>query len=403
MREGWSAEDNDAADEFIAHAPAIRAERAAAAREGREPNLIALLNSWGGVTIAYRRRLIDAPSYTLNHEEVSKALEEGIRFAECLSPEAVEVDAYGHAAALHLKKHAFDPATKDVGDRRAGALAGAIDSGRGGNAAQYRARRARIRTMCSLDGKWFQAVDEEGDAVKPETVAKPKTSRVLMSLRPDGRGISFFGDLHPSFAGNVVKAMASAKQGHPVVTRMLSQRGLRSGPRRAALLETLNDELRAVRAGSGSPDAQHRGSGGASSAWPRARFKPGQFYRLQNFESLAPARERRQKRTSRRRLSGDGRPRADRRFGGSRTRVCSRPSCLKWAARPICARCSKPGEPVILMGPTGTPTETPAQETVLLVGGGLGNAVLFSIGQQLRAQGSRTIYFAGYKKIDRPL
>ena len=39
---------------------------------------------------------------------------------------------------------------------------------------------------------------------------------------------------------------------------------------------------------------------------------------------------------------------------------------------------------------------------MLLVGGGLGNAVLFSIGQQLRASGSRTIYFAGYKKmIDR--
>jgi NAD(P)H-flavin reductase len=59
----------------------------------------------------------------------------------------------------------------------------------------------------------------------------------------------------------------------------------------------------------------------------------------------------------------------------------------------------KPGEPVILMGPTGTPTETPGQETVLLVGGGLGNAVLFSIGQELRASGSRTICFAGYKKI----
>src|SRR4029077_12655455 len=59
-------------------------------------------------------------------------------------------------------------------------------------------------------------------------------------------------------------------------------------------------------------------------------------------------------------------------------------------------------EPLILMGPTGTPTETPSRETVLLVGGGLGNAVLFSIGQQLRASGSRTIYFAGYKKmIDR--
>ncbi len=51
------------------------------------------------------------------------------------------------------------------------------------------------------------------------------------------------------------------------------------------------------------------------------------------------------------------------------------------------------------MGPTGTPTETPQEETVLLVGGGLGNAVLFSIGQTLRAKGSRVVYFAGYKKI----
>jgi hypothetical protein len=59
----------------------------------------------------------------------------------------------------------------------------------------------------------------------------------------------------------------------------------------------------------------------------------------------------------------------------------------------------KPGEPVILMGPTGTPTETPSKQTVLLAGGGLGNAVLFSIGQQLRASGSRVVYFAGYKKI----
>jgi NAD(P)H-flavin reductase len=59
----------------------------------------------------------------------------------------------------------------------------------------------------------------------------------------------------------------------------------------------------------------------------------------------------------------------------------------------------QPDDPVILMGPTGTPTETPSGETVLLVGGGLGNAVLFSIGAALRAAGSRVLYFAGYKEI----
>src|SRR5262249_56909437 len=67
----------------------------------------------------------------------------------------------------------------------------------------------------------------------------------------------------------------------------------------------------------------------------------------------------------------------------------------------LCAQL-EPGEPVVLMGPTGHPTETPSGETALLIGGGLGNAVLFSIGQALRGNGSRVIYFAGYKRaIDR--
>jgi hypothetical protein len=58
----------------------------------------------------------------------------------------------------------------------------------------------------------------------------------------------------------------------------------------------------------------------------------------------------------------------------------------------------RPGDPVVVMGPTGTPTEIPQNEPVLLAGGGLGNAVLFSIARALRKNGCRVIYFAGYKK-----
>jgi NAD(P)H-flavin reductase len=58
----------------------------------------------------------------------------------------------------------------------------------------------------------------------------------------------------------------------------------------------------------------------------------------------------------------------------------------------------RPGEPVVLMGPTGAPTEIPKNETILLAGGGLGNAVLFSIARALKDNGCRVIYFAGYKK-----
>src|SRR6201999_1298209 len=85
------------------------AEHAPAAKKGPCPKLIDLLNSGGGVTVAYRRRLIDSPSYTLNHEEVAKAMEEGIRFAECLAPEEVEVDDQGAAKALRLGELRMDP------------------------------------------------------------------------------------------------------------------------------------------------------------------------------------------------------------------------------------------------------------------------------------------------------
>jgi len=56
------------------------------------------------------------------------------------------------------------------------------------------------------------------------------------------------------------------------------------------------------------------------------------------------------------------------------------------------------GEPVVVMGPTGAPSEIPERTHVLLLGGGLGNAVLFSIAKAMRERGNTVIYFAGYKK-----
>ncbi|MEA3022478.1 MAG: hypothetical protein QOK01_1330, partial [Alphaproteobacteria bacterium] len=106
IRTGWTTQEADTASEFLEHARAIRAERAQAAREGRKPQLAELLRQWGGATIVYRRRMIDSPSYTLNHEEVAKALEEGIGFSERLTPEEVLLDRFGSARALRLSSQA---------------------------------------------------------------------------------------------------------------------------------------------------------------------------------------------------------------------------------------------------------------------------------------------------------
>ncbi|HEY0423921.1 MAG TPA: FAD-dependent oxidoreductase, partial [Rhodopila sp.] len=195
VRLGWTLEEASIANEFLAHAAAIQAERDTAAAEGRAPALAALLNLWGGATVAYRRRLVDSPSYTLNHEEVAKAMEEAVRFAEGLTPAAVETDAYGHASALRMKR-------ADGSEVALAARAILIAAG-----TQPNTVLAREDHRIQLDGRYFQAVDENGAKVEPiRGLAKPEQAQVLMHRAENGRFLSFFGDLHPSFFGNVVKA-----------------------------------------------------------------------------------------------------------------------------------------------------------------------------------------------------
>ncbi|MGH8676330.1 MAG: FAD-dependent oxidoreductase, partial [Burkholderiales bacterium] len=380
IRESWDDYERESAEEFLAHARAIREERSLAAREGRSTRIAELLRHWGGVTIAYRRRLIDSPSYTLNHEEVEKALEEGIWFAENLTPAAVDVDHYGAARGIRLRntstgvEHWFPAHTVFVA------------AGTQPNTVLAREHA----TQFHLAGKYFSACDEAGDPVAPEySAAKPGVPQVLLARQPDGRFISYFGDVHPSYFGNVVKAMGSAKQGYPVVSHILAQRPPERAIAREPFFAELADQLiatvhRVERLTPTIVEVVVRAPRAAS------QFHPGQFYRLQNFESLAPV------------------------VCGTRMQMEGLAMTGAWVDRAqglvsviilemggssdLCAML-RPGEPVILMGPTGTPTEIASGETVVLCGGGLGNAVLFSIGAAFRAAGSKVLYFAGYKKV----
>ena len=381
VRAGWGGEEQATADEFLAHARELRAERTASAAEGRPLRLQQLLDSWGGATVAYRRRLVDAPSYTLNHEEVSLAMEEGIRFVEQVTPVAVEVDAFGHARALRAK---------DADGQEVVLPAKTILVAAGTQPNTVLARETP--GFLTLDGKYYRALDEDGNPVHPEALPKPAKVAVLTAQLSDGRGVSFFGDLHPSFAGNVVRAMAGARKGFPVLCRLLARREP-TPVTPADLSAALNRQLRPV------VHEVHRLAPNIVEVVVRApraagNFQPGQFYRLQNFESLAPRVTTDDGAVTTLAMEGLALTGAwvDKGNGLLSTIV------LEMGGSSSLCTLLNPGEPVVLMGPTGTPTEIPEGETVCLVGGGLGNAVLFSIGQAMRAKGCRVIYFAGYKK-----
>ena len=387
VRATWDEEEAAIADEFLSHGRAIREERETAAAAEREPHILPLLHGWGGVTIAYRKRLVDSPAYTLNHEEVEKALEEGISFAECLSPLAVEVDGRAHACGLKLTRQVLDGdgIWRSEGEVTLPARSIFMAAGTQPNTVLAREDAGHFH----LDGRYFKACDENGEPVKPEkSASKPADVRVLMSRQEDGRFVSFFGDLHPSYFGNVVKAMGSAKQGYPVVSRVLGAVEPATQTSSGDFIAHLNAELRPVveRVVRLTPTIVE-----VVLRAPRAarRFRPGQFYRLQNFETMAPKAEGTTLAMEGLAMTGA--------WLDAEAGLISLIVLEMGGSSDLC-RLLKPGEPVVLMGPTGSPTEIPAGEVVVLAGGGLGNAVLFSIGQALRAAGSRVLYFAGYRK-----
>ncbi|MFN5866626.1 MAG: FAD-dependent oxidoreductase [Candidatus Kapaibacterium sp.] len=113
----WSmfdAEEREVAQEFFEHGRAIVAERERAHLAGEQPNFIPLLQSWGGVTMAYRKRMQDSPAYRLNHEEIEKALEEGVYILECMNPLEARLDEHKAVRAMVFERYRTDENGRSV-------------------------------------------------------------------------------------------------------------------------------------------------------------------------------------------------------------------------------------------------------------------------------------------------
>jgi NADPH-dependent glutamate synthase beta subunit-like oxidoreductase/NAD(P)H-flavin reductase len=370
------------------HAAAIDAERAAAAREHREPKLQPLLDSWGGVSLVYRKSLQDSPAYRLNHEEVQQSLEEGVRYIENLSPTEAVLDDRGHVSALKFIRS---------GDKEVIELPARTVCVAAGTSPNVTYEKEYTGTF-QLDakGQYFQthkAVRDENGKLRLE--ASPSAEGFFTSHESNGRVVSFYGDNHPYYAGSVVKAMASAKDGFSHVAALFpevldlpeSSQPARDAQRQSFFAKL--DELLVARVVQVNRLTSTIVEVVVHAPLAARRFQPGQFYRLQNFEALAPIVEDTRLAMEGLALTGAW---IDPDKGLMGTIVLE-----MGASSRLCAAL-KPGEPVVLMGPTGAPTEIESKETVLLCGGGLGNAVLFSIARAFKAKGSKVVYFAGYKK-----
>ena len=134
--------------------------------------------------IVYRKRIQDSPSYRLNAQELEMALKEGVLFLENATPHEIMVDRYGSIENL------------------------VVDTPEGRQVLPCRTLLVAIGTHPNT------ALEQKNPDLKI------MGEEILLSYKGEEK-VSFFGDLHPSYQGNVVKAMASVKKGYPKICETL--------------------------------------------------------------------------------------------------------------------------------------------------------------------------------------
>lgn len=413
----YDPEEREIAGRFIEHGQAIRAERRRALEAHEEPNFVPLVRQWGGVSLCYRKSIVDSPAYRLNHEEIIKSLEEGIYFIERVSPVEALTNPYGSLDGVVFERQTLNEKGKWTGTGESVNLPARtlmVAAGTNPNIIYERERPGtfelderreffkgyHLKSGSGNGSGHSRGEEKEFELVSGEDAGVPAFFTSYYSAAPDGSGegryITYYGDNHPVFEGNVVKAMASAKEGYPHIVKVF-EKHLKSlnpedQPRREPafrkLIDKLEDELipRVVNVLRLTPTIVEVIVHAPMQA---RKFQPGQFFRLQNFEVDSPRIDESTLMMEGLALTGAW---VDREEG-----LLSMIVLEMGVSSRLCATL-KPGQQVVVMGPTGTPTVIPRDETVLLAGGGLGNAVLFSIAKALKENGCRVIYFAGYKK-----
>ena len=373
--------------EYLAHGKAVRQERARASAEKTRPNFIPLLRAWGGVTIVYRRTLQESPAYINNHEELNKALAEGIFYLEALEPVSTELNAYGHVETLICRrrlKTAIDEWETTTEECRLPARAIFVATGTHPNIAYEFEHRGTFQRQ-GLQYQHYENIHDE--LVLPHGVEHCKDPNFgpFTSYTENDYRVSLIGDTHPVFHGNVVKAIASGMRTYPKIVAALAKKLGNEGDQQAyrAFAKKMHGDCQAI-VDSIKRVAPHILELTVHAPMAARHFQPGQFYRLQNYETTAQ------------RVHG--------------TTLQMEPLALvamdcdlkketltfmiheRGTSTKVCATL-KPGELVSLMGPTGVRAKlSHQQETVLILGDVMSLPLLKSYGTALRKTNNRVIY-----------
>ena len=355
-----SEEEKIIAEEFLTHEQELKLG------DAQE-----LLQKWGGTKILYRKKIQDSPAYRLSHQELNKAFEEGVEFVENITPLEIEIDQFNHVKNLKcVDEKNFKCGALLIAAGTTPNISAAIEDG----------------LDFELEGKYFAEIDKNHKHYPITHSARPKNFSVITKINDQSKkAVSFFGDLHPNFEGNVVKAMSSAKIGYKEITRILAQVEKKKD---REFLEKINSDF-LVKINKIEKLSEHVFEVFIKAPLLANQTQIGHIFRLQNYHALAP-------KISNQLMVMEGVAvtalSVDRESGiisGVVVNTGGSTSLIKNF---------KAGEPCIFMGPSGKPTEIAQNETVVLIGGGRGNQPLTAIAETYKNNGCKVIFFAGYRK-----
>lgn len=307
-----------------------------ALQDNREPDSV-------DVKILYRKTIQESPAYRKNYEELKNAMEEGVGYLENKNPQEFLVGADGRIQGILCRDGTTIPA-KTV----------------------LMALGTNPQTVIAEENpNLFQ---KEGLFLSVQKDHSPFTT----TLFDADRFVSFLGDLHPSFSGSVVHALASAKKAAPCITEKLLKHSPFSTLSTHEFFNAFKDQI--------IPRVQHiERKEDCTRLKIRAplaakNLNPGQFFRLQILTTP----------TTLETIPLMAVPSMDREaihFSLKHSKKTD--AFLKNLSL---------GAPISLMGPTGNSLEIPTRKTVLLIGEPIHNETLEFIGHTMKKKGCRVLY-----------
>lgn len=357
-----NVEDKQIADEFLEHAYCL-------SKSSNFQDKVAYLRFLGGVKILCRSKLEDSQAFKINQEELLIAFREGIEVIDLTSLSNIEKDDFGHISNVFVKSIDRYGIIKDIS--------------------------FPAKTLIFAIGTHYN----------DDFIYENRTSLIK---RISSNEVSFLGDFNKDnkqdYSGSVVKAISSAKYQYMnivenikckedsntmVVNNIINNIDLDL----SVDSEFLNriEDLLSSKILSLKKIAKNVLEIHILSPLLSKNFQPGQFFKLQNFSHNAQVVEGLKLEIEPIALTGSF---IDRDKG-----VLSLIVLDSGVSSYLC-NFLKVGENISLMGPTGKATEICKYENVLLIGGGLGNAVFLSIGHEMKKNMCNITYCAGYKNID---